>query len=110
MNPGKLKHRIDVYGKVEFENELLETDFRDEKLKTIWCSIIPQTGNLQKQQTETILSNTTHKVIVRYNAGKDIKPDMHLKYKNDRRFDIKYILNPYETNETLEIFCSEVIE
>lgn len=104
-----LNRRIDIYGKVEFENELNETDYRFEKIKTIWCAIIPQTGSLQRQQTDTILSNTTHKVIVRYHAGKDIKQDMHLQYKG-RRFDIKYILNPYEANESLEIFCEEVIE
>ncbi|MBB6218187.1 SPP1 family predicted phage head-tail adaptor [Anaerosolibacter carboniphilus] len=109
MNPGELNKRIEVWGKEVFKNELKETDYRPKKLKTIWCKIVPQTGSLQKQQTETKLSNTTHKVIVRYNAGKDIEQDMYLMFKG-RRFDIKFILNPYEANEKLEIFCEELIE
>lgn len=109
MNPGKLRHRIDIYGKVEYTNELNEKDHSYEKLKTIWAEIIPQTGKLQKQQADTILSNTTHKIRVRYIAGKDITQDMYIMFRG-KRFDIKYILNPYFKNEILEIFVEEVIE
>ncbi|QEK13723.1 head-tail adaptor protein (plasmid) [Crassaminicella thermophila] len=109
MNPGRLRHRIDVYGKIEIENELEEVDYIDSKIKTIWAAIIPQTASLQRGQVETILSNTTHKIIVRYSAGKDITQDMYIMFRG-KRFDIKYILNPYFKNEFLEIFCEEVIE
>lgn len=109
MNIGELKNRIEIWGKVPTENELGEADYTDEKLKTIWAAIIPQTGKLQTQQANTILSNVTHKIIVRYEAGKSITQDMHIMFRN-KRFDIKYILNPYFKNESLEIFCEEVIE
>lgn len=108
MNAGDLKHRIDIYGNVKFENELGEEDFRFDKLKTIWAAIIPQTGSLQKQQADTILTNVTHKIIVRYSAGHDIKKEMKIKFRG-HTFDIKYILNPYFNNETLEIFVQEVL-
>jgi SPP1 family predicted phage head-tail adaptor len=109
MNPSKLRHRIDLYSKTKAINEIGEADYSDVKLTTIWAAIIPQTGNMQKQEVETILSNVTHKVIVRYQAGKDITQDMHIMFRG-KRFDIKYILNPHFKNETLEIFCQEVIE
>lgn len=109
MNPGKLRHRIDVYGNKKVTNELDETSYQFSKIKSIWSAIIPQTGNLQKQQAETILANVTHKIVVRYSAGKDITNDMYFMFSG-KRFDIKYILNPYFKNEILEIFCVEVIE
>lgn len=109
MNPGKLKHKIDIYGKVKTTNELKQTVYTDQKIKTIWAEIIPQTGKLQSQQVETILSNVTHKIVVRYSAGKDITQDMYIMFRG-KRFDISYILNPYFFNESLEIYCQEVTE
>lgn len=109
MEAGKLKHKIEVWGRVEFENELLETDYTDSLIKSIWAEIIPQTGSMSKRQgVETIMTNVTHKIIVRYNSGKDIASDMWLMYRG-HRFDIRFILNPYFSNESLEIFCEEVV-
>lgn len=108
----KLGKRIDVWQKngIKIKNELGEVSYGPGKVKTIWGGIIPQTGNLIKQSNiDTLLSNTTHKIIVRYNTGKDIKQDMWFIYQG-HRFDINYILNPYFGNETLEIFCTEIIE
>jgi len=108
----KINKRIEVWSKdgIEVENELGEVSYKPSKLRTIWAGIIPQTGNLIKQSNaDTLLANTTHKIIVRYNAGKDIKDDMWIIYK-EHQFDINYILNPYFRNETLEIFCTESIE
>jgi len=108
FNPGKLNRKIDVYGKIEYENEAGETSVKHGKVKSIWAQVMPQTAVLQKQQADTILTNATHKIVVRYTAGKDITHDMEIKYKN-HLFKIKYILNPYFSNETLEIFVEEVI-
>lgn len=108
VNTGDLRHRIDVYGNVKIENELGETMHRFDKLKTIWASIVPQTGSLQKQAVDTILTNVTHKIIVRYEAGHDITKDMEIHFRG-KEFEIKYILNPYFKNETLEIFCQELM-
>lgn len=106
MNPGQLKHSIDVYGNVKFENELGETEYRFDNLKTIKAEIIPQTAVLQKQQADTILTNVTHKLIVRYKAGKDITKNMKIKFRN-HEFDIKFIQNPYFSDKFLEIFVEE---
>jgi SPP1 family predicted phage head-tail adaptor len=109
VNLGRYRHRIDIYGSTKTTNEIGETEYIDGKVARIWAYIIPQTGSIQKQEVETILSNVTHKIIVRYQAGKSITQDMHIMFRG-KRFDIKYILNPHFTNQTLEIFCQEVIE
>lgn len=109
MNPAKLRHKIDIFSNVKIENELSETSYSFQKIKSIWAEIIPQTATLQKQQAETILTNVTHKIIIRYSAGKDITKDMQIMFRG-HRFEIKYILNPYFKNETLEIFCQELID
>ncbi|WP_432408555.1 head-tail adaptor protein [Wukongibacter sp. M2B1] len=105
---GNLKHRIDVYGKVKQKNNLNATEYKDEKVKTIWCAIIPQTASMGKR-VGTEFAKMTHKILVRYGAGKDIVPKQHFVYKS-RRFDILYKLNPFEANEYYEFFVQEVIE
>lgn len=109
MNPAKLQHKVNVYANLKVENEIGEKSYKFTELKKIWAAIIPQTGTLQRQEAETILTNVTHKIIVRYNAGKDITKDMQIYFRN-HKFEIKYILNPYFNNETLEIFCQELID
>jgi head-tail adaptor len=111
----RLDKKIEVWGNIKVHDEELNEDtFQDSKIKDkpIWCAIIPQTGSLQKQQADTILSNVTTKIKVRYGAGKDITQDMWFIFKEGNRthrFDIKYILNPYFKNDFLEIFCEEIL-
>lgn len=100
----KYNKRIEIWGKVKFENDLLQDDYKDTCIKTIWASIRPQTGKLMNQTADTVVSNTTHKIICRYSAGKDIKDDNWIIY-NGKRYDIKYILNPFEANIEIEIFA-----
>lgn len=108
MIPNKFRFQIEVWGNVKFENELGEMDIKPERIKTIFAEIIPQTGSMGKRQgVETILTNVTQKIVSRYNAGKDIKQDMWFKY-GEHKFDIRFILNPYFRNKTLEFFCEEV--
>ena len=109
MSKIKYDKRIEHWGKVKFINGLGEDDYKDGYIKTIWASIVPQTGSLQKTQAETILTNTTHKIIVRYLSGKNIKESDHIMFRL-RRYDINFILNPYFKDETLEIFCEQVLE
>lgn len=105
----KLKKRISILGNVEVEDRLGETTFKFGHIKTIWAEIVPQTGSLQKQAADTILTNVTHKIKVRYTAGKDITKEMQIQYKG-HTFEIKYILNPYFENKWLEIFVQEVLQ
>ncbi|MBZ9633187.1 phage head closure protein [Clostridium sp. FP1] len=109
LKASDLNKRIDIWGKLKFKNELNEIDYKEAKIKTIWASIVPQTGSLQKTQAETVLANTTHKIIVRYGSGKDIKESDFIIFRG-KRFDIKFILNPYFEDEKLEIFTEQITE
>lgn len=109
MNAGKLRGKVEVWQMVIFKNELNEDDYKPVMVKDFWAEIVPQTGNLQRQQgIETILSRVTHKINARYMAARDVTDSMWFQYRG-HRFDIRFILNPYFRNETLEFFCEEVI-
>ncbi|MEY8001607.1 head-tail adaptor protein [Clostridium sp. Mt-5] len=127
MNAGQFNKKIEVWGKIPFQNEVHAKSFKNSKIKTIWASIVPQTGSLAKQKNaDTLLANVTHKIIIRYNSGKNIVDDMWLMYftndtdreaylndqtlKVGHRFDISYILDPFYKHETLEIYCVESLE
>ncbi len=107
MNPGRLNKKVEVWGKKDGTNSLNQNTQEDEFIKKVWAEIIPQTGRLMTQPAETILSNVTHKIIMRYSAYPGLKDEMFIEY-NGKRFDIDFILNPYEKNEYFEIFAKQV--
>lgn len=100
--------RIEIHGNIKYLNALNEEAVKFGKIKSVFAEIIPQTGTLQRQQADTILTNVTHKILVRYSAGKDITKEMQIHFQG-HIFEIKYILNPYFGNEKLEIFVQEVL-
>lgn len=113
-----LNSKVDVYAKIKTKNDMKETVFDFDVVDSIWVQIVPQTGKLQTQQADTILANVTHKIYARFNAckylnngieNKEMTKDMYIMYRG-KRFNIKYILNPYFEDEWLEIFAEEVIE
>ncbi|ULO09666.1 phage head closure protein [Paenibacillus sp. 19GGS1-52] len=109
MDVGKLDTKLTVWHNVKVQNEIHETSNQPEVFKEkLWASVIPQTGSLGKTVADTILVNVTHKVIIRYRSGKNITNDMWFMF-GSHRLEIRFILNPYFADETLEIFCEEVI-
>lgn len=104
----RLRHKIEVHGNQKVTNEINETTYKFSLIKTLFAEVIPQTGSLMKQQADTILTNVTHKIVVRYDSGKDITKDMQIHFRG-HKFEIKYILNPYFSNKTLEIFVQELM-
>lgn len=128
MNIPNYNKRIEVWCKnaVKIENELHQIEYSPGKVKTIWCSVTPQTGKLATMPAGTVLADTTTLIECRYKASKDIKDDMWFMYfenEEDRnayladqslnvrhRLDINYILNPYLEDVKLQFFCTEKIE
>lgn len=105
-----LNRKIELWynGKSAEKNDLGQYDIAETKLKDIWAGVIPQTGSLLNgRSADTELSQTTHKIITRYRT--DIKPDMWFKY-GGQRYDILYIMDPYNNHERLEIFCKAVFD
>lgn len=110
-----LNRYIAIYGDKKYTNDLGEEAEKFGKLKSFWAEIIPQTGALQRQQADTIITNVTHKIKARYSALKSVFGDdinklikMEIRYKN-HRFEIKYAIDPYFDNKFVEIFVQEVL-
>lgn len=100
MDPGKLNHRI------TFQNQNLDSEEEEwNDIVTTWASINPISGR-EYYQAETINSDLTHKVRLRYRKG--ITPDMRILYK-DRIFNIVSVINEYEKNTMLQLMCRELI-
>ena len=94
MNPGELKHRItfqvqDLEQEEETWNDILST----------WANINPISGK-EYYSAETINSDLTHKIRLRYRKG--ITPDMRILY-NERIFYIVSVINEYEKNIILSV-------
>lgn len=100
MDPGKLNHRI------TFQIQNLDSEEEEwNDIVTTWASINPISGR-EYYQAETINSDLTHKVRLRYRKG--ITPDMRILYK-DRIFNIVSVINEYEKNAILQLMCRELI-
>lgn len=100
MNPGKLNKRI------TFQLQDLDSEDEDWKdIATTWANINPISGK-EYYSAETINSDLTHKIRLRYRKG--ITPDMRVIY-NDRIFYIISVINEYEKNTMLQLMCRELI-
>ena len=100
MDPGKLNHRI------TFQIQNLDSEEEEwNDIVTTWASINPISGR-EYYQAETINSDLTHKVRLRYRKG--ITPDMRILY-NGRIFYIVSVINEYEKNTILQLMCRELI-
>ena len=104
-----LKHRVEVWHSVKSSerNRLGQYPIEDKLFTVVYGSVVPQTGSLLNGRTaETVLTRTTHKVLMRYRD--DITADMWL-IVDGVRYDILYVMNPNLDNERLEIFVEVVL-
>lgn len=100
MDPGKLNKRI------TFQLQDLDSEDEDWKdIATTWANINPISGK-EYYSAETINSDLTHKIRLRYRRG--ITPDMRILY-NGRIFYIVSVINEYEKNTILQLMCRELI-
>lgn len=75
----------------------------DTEVCRVWCSVVPQTGSLlHGRAAETDLARTTHKIVIRYRPG--ITAAMWVAV-GGARYDILYVMDPFQRHETLELFC-----
>lgn len=100
MDPGKLNKRITF--------QLQDLDLEDEDWKDIatTCASINPISGKEYYSAETINSDLTHKIRLRYRRG--ITPDMRVLY-NGRIFYIISVINEYEKNTMLQLMCRELI-
>lgn len=90
-------------------NNLGQQVIKDRCIKSVMAEIVPQTGSLLvSRPANTVLSKTTHKIIIWYNPHLVLLPKINwIIYKN-HRFEIDYLLNPYFANVDLEIYAEEI--
>lgn len=105
----RLKNKIDVYSKVEFINELDQTDYKYEILKTVWAEIKVEGGSLKDGEGNTTYADISHKIAIRSNTIPDLANDMYFVYKN-QRYNIKYFVPNYKYQDSIEIYVSLVEE
>lgn len=85
------------------KDELGQYPVTEETVAALWCAVIPQTGSLLKGRAgETELAKTTHKIVIRYRPG--VTADMWMEVYGER-YDILYVMDPYNDHTTLELFC-----
>jgi len=105
----RLTNRIDVYGNVEFENELLEKDYKFNKIKSVWSEITTGSGMLKSLPGNTSYANISHKITIRSKSIPNLTKDMYFIFKG-QRYDIQYFNPSYKYQDSVEIFCSLVVE
>ena len=111
-NPGRKNRKIQIWASVEdpvLKDKLGQPLVEDKCIKSIMAEIIPQTGSLlTSRPADTVLSKSTHKIIIWYNPHFKIRVKKNWIMYKDHRFEIDYILNPNFGNVDLEIFCQEI--
>lgn len=105
MNPGRLNKRITFCRYTESVNELKQTVQQLEPYKTVWASVEPLKGR-EYLEAQKVQPELTYRITTRYH--RDIAPDMIIKYQG-RELNIQNIVNPYERDEKLEIYCVEKV-
>jgi len=106
MNPGRLRHKIDIEQEATTPNSYGEpTQSWSAFLSSISASIDPVSGR-EYFASDMTNAEVTHKIRVRYRTG--IFPKMRVKF-GTRYFDIVSVLNFEERNKELLLMCKEAV-
>ena len=105
INPGELRHRITFQKLNNSQNEYGEISEFWEDILNIRAGIYPISGK-EFFAAETVNSEITHKVKIRYVEG--LTPNMRINF-NNRIFSIESIINFQEKNIELQLLCKELI-
>lgn len=107
INPGNYRHIITIEKLSENRNEFGEVIKKNWTTFTITRASIRPINGKEFYQAETINSEVTHKLNLRYKPG--IKTDMRIKF-GARVFEIISVINFEERNVELQIMCKEINE
>lgn len=104
---GKLKHKVQVYGRKEFTDEVGAKGYRYECVGEIWCSVLPILGERVRAISTSKISGVikiseTVKFTCRINAVR-VQQDMYLVYKG-QRYDVDYAVPYFKNMQFQEIY------
>lgn len=108
MNPGSLRHRIEILKTGTARNDFGEIISTDTVVATVSASI---TGMSGKEYSDTEAGQTvtqmTHRIYMRYLPG--ITPDMRIRFEG-RVFEILHVSNYKELDKTLYVMARELYD
>lgn len=110
---GKLKHKVDVYGKREITDKLGSKSYEYTKIKSVWAAIIPILGErvraVKKDGTgDMVKVSETIKFIMRINAI-TVEQDMYFMYRG-QRYDVDYSVPYFKDMQYQEVYAQLIIE
>lgn len=103
----RLRNRLTIYSKQPIINELGEDDFEYTPLKTVWGEILNWGGSNTQTAGNTTTEQTSHRIIIRSNAVKELTDDMFFTHKGIR-YDIEYFNPSFKKNDFIEILAKRV--
>ena len=103
MNPGRLRHLIEIEQVAQEKNEFGENEPAWHPFARAWAEIKPIKAG-EFFSAKGLEHEVTHRLIIRYISG--FKPDMRIKHKG-RIFGIDAVRNFFERDEYLEILARE---
>ncbi len=96
---------------VDYETELGTTDRKEQKVKDVYCQVIPQFGGEYTEgQSGVEYVTTILKIRCRKKSIKNIKTDMYFKDREDRKYEIIEWLDDYKTRSFIEIKARIIYE
>ncbi len=113
---GRLKNRVDVYGRIETLNLSGAKKFSYGYIKSVWADITPCLTNInvlgakEKNYDGIHISYTAmkYKFLMRINAL-NVKKDMYFMYKG-QRYDVLYSVPHFDDGGYMEVFAELFIE
>lgn len=103
MLPNVLNQKVDVYTKVERENELGQIEYARAFVKTVWANIVHMSTKVNDFVSETTVADYKFKFIIRAKSLKATR-DMVFKYKNQEYF-VEYVTPNFKNPDRVEVIC-----
>ncbi|NFA43370.1 head-tail adaptor protein [Clostridium botulinum] len=103
----RLKNKLIIYDKVAAKNELLEDVFIYKPIKTVWGEIINWGGSSRNTTGDVVESSTSHRIIIRNTAIKNVTEDMYFVHKGIR-YDVEYYNPCFKDGSFLEFLVKRV--
>lgn len=108
MNPGSLRHRIELLRTGKTRNAWGELEDTETVVATVSASITGMSGKeLTDQDAGQTVTQMTHRIYMRYHPG--VTPEMKIRFEG-RVFEILYVSNYKELDKTLYIMAKELYD
>ena len=101
----RLCNKVEVWSNVEYENELGEKDYSQQKIKSIWAEIKPVNGAIKTITGDIIQVDMKYKITIRSNSIRELKNNMYFIYQG-QRYNIDYSIPNFKYKDSIEIYCT----